>query len=524
MKTIYNYFLSGMFLLLVINTSAQNSANTTLSNLISPTKINVDLLPDKNNKRNLGSYNREWKNFYLDSFIYLAGRKFLASPAGGSGGNTAVGFYALDKNTSGDYNTANGFFTLYENTTGSNNTALGSYALYLNTSGSYNTAIGTGSGESFLGSGALYQNTSGSYNSAVGVDALSLNYTGNYNTAVGAGALFATTSSEYNTAVGDNAGAFHDNGWNNVFVGANTDVNGTGYYNDIAIGQGTLCTDVSQARFGNSATVSIGGYVGWSNISDGRVKKNIKQNVPGLAFINKLQPITYTLDLEAADRITQPPVKKDKDGKTIQPSQQELSSRKAKEQIVYTGFIAQDVEKSAKELNYDFSGVDAAKNSKDLYGLRYAEFVVPLVKAVQELDENQKSESKSQDDAIAVLQNENNEIKERIEKLETLMNMQLSATSRQPQNTNLNLASLEQNIPNPFKSSTIINYLLPASYSSAEIIITDKKGVVIKQVNLNSKGKGNIQVDASTLASGAYQYSLYVDGKIIDTKQLVLTK
>ena len=53
--------------------------------------------------------------------------------------------------------------------------------------------------------------------------------------------------------------------------------------------------------------------------------------------------------------------------------------------MVYTGFVAQDVEKAARELNYDFSGVDAAKNDKDLYGLRYSEFVVPLVKAVQEL-------------------------------------------------------------------------------------------------------------------------------------------
>jgi hypothetical protein len=48
-----------------------------------------------------------------------------------------------------------------------------------------------------------------------------------------------------------------------------------------------------------------------------------------------------------------------------------------------TGFIAQEVEQAANEIEYDFSGVDAPKND-DLYGLRYVEFVVPLVKAVQE--------------------------------------------------------------------------------------------------------------------------------------------
>ena len=52
-----------------------------------------------------------------------------------------------------------------------------------------------------------------------------------------------------------------------------------------------------------------------------------------------------------------------------------------------SGFMAQEVEQAAKELGYDFNGVDAPKNENDYYGLRYAQFVVPLVKAVQELDE-----------------------------------------------------------------------------------------------------------------------------------------
>ena len=47
----------------------------------------------------------------------------------------------------------------------------------------------------------------------------------------------------------------------------------------------------------------------------------------------------------------------------------------------------QEVEVAAKELGYSFSGVDAPENGTDLYGLRYAEFVVPLVKAAQEQNE-----------------------------------------------------------------------------------------------------------------------------------------
>ena len=49
-------------------------------------------------------------------------------------------------------------------------------------------------------------------------------------------------------------------------------------------------------------------------------------------------------------------------------------------------------------------------------------------------------------------------------------------------------------------------------------------GKVLKEIKLTSKGKGSLQLDASTLASGAYQYSLYIDGKLVDTKQMLLAK
>jgi len=90
-------------------------------------------------------------------------------------------------------------------------------------------------------------------------------------------------------------------------------------------------------------------------------------------------------------------------------------------------------------------------------------------------------------------------------------------------NNKLSNASLGQNIPNPFSNSTTINYTLPQQYSSAEIIVTDKNGNTLKQIIL-SDNKGSITVDASTLTSGAYQYSLIIDGKLIDTKQMVLIK
>ena len=118
----------------------------------------------------------------------------------------------------------------------------------------------------------------------------------------------------------------------------------------------------------------------------------MKDNVKGLAFIMKLRPVSYNLDISGLNSFLNKNIRTP-DGKTQSPSATEQQEIKAKEQIIYTGFVAQDVEKAAKELNYDFSGVDAPKNDKDVYALRYSDFVVPLVKAVQELVAENEAES-----------------------------------------------------------------------------------------------------------------------------------
>lgn len=65
---------------------------------------------------------------------------------------------------------------------------------------------------------------------------------------------------------------------------------------------------------------------------------------------------------------------------------------------IQTGFLAQEVEQAAKEVGFDFHGVVKPYNGQGLYALRYAEFVVPLVKAVQEqqvIIDNQSDEIKA---------------------------------------------------------------------------------------------------------------------------------
>jgi hypothetical protein len=54
------------------------------------------------------------------------------------------------------------------------------------------------------------------------------------------------------------------------------------------------------------------------------------------------------------------------------------------EKIKTSGFLAQEVAQAANEAGYDFSGITIPKNDHELYTLSYEQFVVPLVKAVQE--------------------------------------------------------------------------------------------------------------------------------------------
>lgn len=361
----------------------------------------------------------------------IGDRALFSNSSGGQ--NTAVGAQALYTNSTGNYNTAIGTWSLYSNTTGYNNTATGyqalnansegynntangTRALYSNISGRQNTATGfvalnhnsSGMNNNATGSFALFQNTQGSYNTVDGTYSLTENITGSYNTAIGSHVLRFDVNSNYNTALGFYAGSMENitNGDYNTLVGYNTAATVSSRSNSSAIGNGARITASNQVRIGNSGVTSIGGYVGWTNLSDERFKRDVQENVPGISFIMKLRPITYHLDTQKLAMVLREDEENDEKGNSIlaEPDAVILAAREDKSQILQSGFIAQEVEQAARELGYDFSGVDKPKNGADFYGLRYAEFVVPLVKAIQE-----------QQKTIEVLIRENQELKGEIE-------------------------------------------------------------------------------------------------------------
>ena len=139
---------------------------------------------------------------------------------------------------------------------------------------------------------------------------------------------------------------------------------------DSTSGWGVYCNAAANAS-------GCGGNRAWNNASDGRLKDHIADLAEGegLAAVMRLRPVTYKWRAEP-------------EGKT------EL------------GFIAQEVEKVFPELvgnSPDTTIKDGDGNETtitDVKSLSYAGFVVPLVKAVQEL----KVENDAQRDKIAALE------------------------------------------------------------------------------------------------------------------------
>ncbi|MGB0896360.1 MAG: T9SS type A sorting domain-containing protein [Flavobacteriaceae bacterium] len=81
---------------------------------------------------------------------------------------------------------------------------------------------------------------------------------------------------------------------------------------------------------------------------------------------------------------------------------------------------------------------------------------------------------------------------------------------------------LEQNIPNPFDATSAIGYYVPHNTDQADIVFSNNLGQIVDRITITQKGEGEVKIDASNYASGMYYYTLYLDGKKIDTKKMIV--
>lgn len=88
--------------------------------------------------------------------------------------------------------------------------------------------------------------------------------------------------------------------------------------------------------------------------------------------------------------------------------------------------------------------------------------------------------------------------------------------------SSFNIPRLFQNRPNPFNGKTTIGYFLPESVECGEILVTDVAGREIARIPLAESGESSVTFEAKGLSAGLCFYTLLADGKIVDTKRMIL--
>lgn len=389
--------------------------------------------------------------------------------------------------------------------TTSYNSAFGNLAL--------NSANTTAGYCSAFGANALKLNTSGGSNSAFGYNALTANTSGSNNVAHGWWAGNTNTTGSNNTFIGILAGTSNTTGSNNTCVGTLATLSAATLTNATAIGNGAVVNASNKMRLGNASVTIIEGAVVYTT-SDGRFKNNIKEDVKGLEFIKKLRPVTYNFDTKKFDDFL---IKNMPD--SIKVKHNKDMDFTPSTNIIRTGFVAQEVEQAARDCGYNFDGVSAPVDENDNYSLAYSQFVVPLIKSIQELSQITDSLISNKSKLELKITDLQNQISNCCKKTSSEKSLQSNDTTIS--NTT---AILFQNAPNPFNQQTSIQYFIPFNASNASIMIFDLTGKPVNTIAVKNFGNGAIIINGNELSPGMFVYSLLVDGKIIDTKSMILTQ
>ena len=226
------------------------------------------------------------------------------------------------------------------------------------------------------------------------------------------------------------------------------------------------------AGYFNGTVVTNGSLVSTtlSTISDLNSCENVRSISPEkIDVLCALNPISYTLKPDSAWLF-------DKTASELQNG-------------LHYGLIAQEVQKVYPELVYERA---------DKLSINYIEIIPLLIMKVQELSAE----------------------------VEDLKKDKAELTYRQAPASNAisEQAVLYQNVPNPFTVDTKIVYQLPKNTRNASLYIYNMNGLQVADYPISSFGEGNIIVSAGSLDAGMYLYSLVADGKVVDTKRMILTK
>ena len=228
-------------------------------------------------------------------------------------------------------------------------------------------------------------------------------------------------------------------------------------------------------------------------------KKGIEKITNSINLITKLNPVNYNFDLEANPGLALPSEKQ-------------------------FGFISQEVQQVIPEFTkiviHPAKLNDEGKEiypSREVLGLNYNGFFALLTKGIQEQQGQIENLS-------ATVNAQQKQLAEQKEMINALVNKAGSSTGMNEINSVPTGFSLEQNIPNPFNNETVIKYTMPNTVTNASLVVYDLSGKQVTSFPLTEKGTSSITITSEKLAAGIYIYSVMADGKIIDTKRMVVAQ
>lgn len=227
-----------------------------------------------------------------------------------------------------------------------------------------------------------------------------------------------------------------------------------------------------------------------TTLSDARYKSNIQKITPtALSKISALNPVQYTMLSGNAIALANTEKSDTSSVMTMTTSDEELAIANK----IHYGLLAQEVKELYPELVHE--------DSAGVMSINYIEIIPLLIQAVQDLSEQ-----------VSALSNSSN----------------ASARKQAPKQSDSTIeavvATLYQNNPNPFTEATVISYIVPVEAQQAAIYIYNMVGEQLSKYDISVFGEGNVTISANELYAGTFLYSLVVDGKLIDTKQMIITQ
>ena len=173
--------------------------------------------------------------------------------------------------------------------------------------------------------------------------------------------------------------------------------------------------------------------------------------------------------------------------------------------------------------NTSMTLIDKQVLSKQHYGLDAEQLEEVFPDLVYENEDGSKSINYVE--MVPILVQAINELKEEITELRGGdVKPQTRALEGEGNSDDVALLSLGENKPNPFSGTTTIPVSIPESVQTAFIYVYDLTGKKVQQTDITARGKLNVQLDASALTDGMYLYSLIADGKVVQTRRMIVEK